>query len=322
MKYDIEAYNIKKLYQNFWALKGVNFLVPEGKFVSLLGPNGAGKTTLLEILEGLQTPTEGNVKILGREWNPKNERFLKSMIGITLQETRFPDKQTVREILTLFASIHQVKKERIDEVLYLLGLEEKQHTLIEHLSGGQKQRLSLAIAILHQPKILFLDEPTVGLDPEARKNIWNILIQLKNQSKSSIVLTTHYMEEAEVLSDYLYLINQGKIIVEGTLSEIYSSYQQFTSLVFQVSDFSFESKLLRYLEKEIQIIHHFMDKQHDKIHFIIKNEKDVLPLIKNLFSFFQKHSIDIKNFEIHKPNLNDVFLQLSGRGLKDDNEYD
>ncbi|MFN3247293.1 MAG: ABC transporter ATP-binding protein [Leptonema sp. (in: bacteria)] len=182
----IEVKNLKKRFKDFWALKGIDLEIPPGTFVSVLGPNGAGKTTLLEILEGLQKPTEGVVKLFQREWTKENEKFLKQKIGLCLQETRFIDKLTVREIMMVFSSIYDVSKSRVDEVIDLLNLNDKKNTYTENLSGGQKQRLALAISILHEPELLFLDEPTTGLDPEARKNIWDVLLYFKKTNKTSI----------------------------------------------------------------------------------------------------------------------------------------
>ncbi len=180
-----------------------------------MGPNGAGKTTLVEMIEGIQKPDSGDITIMGKHWKG-NEDELHRIIGLSLQETRFIDKLRVTETLQLFASFFNLGRERVNEIINIVGLEEKRKSYVVNLSGGQRQRLAIGIALINTPAILLLDEPTTGLDPNARREIWDILHRLKNESETSMILTTHYMEEAENLCDYIVIMDNGIILREGT----------------------------------------------------------------------------------------------------------
>jgi len=215
----IEVRNVVKSFKTVQAVRGINLRIYQGQFVAILGPNGAGKTTLVEMIEGIQKPDQGEIFILGKKWKG-NEDELRNVIGLSLQETRFIDKLTVRETVKLFASFFELPDKRIDEIINIIGLEEKKKSYVVNLSGGQRQRLALGIALLNDPKILLLDEPTTGLDPNARREIWTILRELKERSQTSMILTTHYMEEAEKLCDQIVIIDNGIILKEGTLQEL------------------------------------------------------------------------------------------------------
>jgi ABC-2 type transport system ATP-binding protein len=217
----IEVKNVVKSFKTVQAVRGVNLRIFQGQFVALLGPNGAGKTTLVEMIEGIQKPDEGEIYILGKKWKG-NDDELRKIIGLSLQETRFIDKLTVRETIKLFASFFELDDARGEEIISIVGLEEKKKSYVVNLSGGQRQRLALGIALLNNPKILLLDEPTTGLDPNARREIWAILQGLKIRSQTSMILTTHYMEEAEKLCDHIVIIDNGLILREGTLKELLS----------------------------------------------------------------------------------------------------
>lgn len=215
----IEVKNVWKSFKTVQAVKGINLKIPKGQFVALLGPNGAGKTTLVEMIEGIQKPDKGEITIIGKKWKG-NEDELHNIIGLSLQETRFIDKLRVSETLLLFAGFFNLGKERVDEIIDIVGLKEKRKSYVVNLSGGQRQRLAIGIALINNPAILLLDEPTTGLDPNARREIWEILRALKEKSETSMILTTHYMEEAENLCDYIIIMDQGKILREGTLDEL------------------------------------------------------------------------------------------------------
>jgi len=217
--YIIEVKNVWKSFKTVQAVKGVDIKIPKGQFVALLGPNGAGKTTLVEMIEGIQKPDSGEITIIGKKWKG-NEDELHQIIGLSLQETRFIDKLRVSETLLLFASFFNLGKVRVDEIIDIIGLEEKRKSYIVNLSGGQRQRLAIGIALLNKPAILLLDEPTTGLDPNARREIWEILRGLKEKSGTSMILTTHYMEEAENLCDYIIIMDNGVILKEGTLEQL------------------------------------------------------------------------------------------------------
>jgi len=209
------------------AVRGVSLTIPKGEFVALLGPNGAGKTTLVEMMEGLRKPDKGEILIQGLTWK-KNEKELRKITGISLQETRFVEKLTIYETLRLFASFFRLGDYRVDEVIALTQLDSKKESMVGTLSGGQKQRLALAVALLNEPQILFLDEPTTGLDPHARLDLWNILKNLKEQGRTTLILTTHYMEEAESLCDKIIIIDEGEILREGRVDELLNG--QFRNL--------------------------------------------------------------------------------------------
>jgi ABC-2 type transport system ATP-binding protein len=215
----IEVKNVWKSFKTVQAVKGINLNIQKGQFTALLGPNGAGKTTLVEMIEGIQKPDNGDITIMGKRWKG-NEDELHRIIGLSLQETRFIDKLRVSEILQLFASFFNLGRERVTEIIDIVGLGEKRKSYVVNLSGGQRQRLAIGIALINTPAILLLDEPTTGLDPNARREIWDILHRLKKESETSMILTTHYMEEAEKLCDYIVIMDNGIILREGTLDQL------------------------------------------------------------------------------------------------------
>ena len=215
----VEVCNVHRSFKDVKAVKGVDLTIKRGEFLALLGPNGAGKTTLVEMIEGIQLPDSGEIYIDNKQWK-HHQRELHQIIGISLQETRFIEKLTAFETMQLFASFYKLGAERVNEVLHLVGLEEKKKAYVNNLSGGQRQRLALGVALLNKPQLLLLDEPTTGLDPNARREIWHILLQLKKEFNTSLILTTHYMEEAEFLCDRIIIMDQGVILSQGTLKEI------------------------------------------------------------------------------------------------------
>ena len=220
----IKVANVYKSFKTVQAVRGIDLSIGPGRFVAILGPNGAGKTTLVEMIEGIQQPDSGDIFIMGKTWKG-NEKYLRNILGLSLQETHFIDKLNVWETLRLFASFFEIGKDRCEEVIRLIALEEKRKAWVVNLSGGQRQRLALGIALLNKPKILLLDEPTTGLDPNARREIWAILLRLKNQLNTSLILTTHYMEEAEQLCDYIVIMDHGKILKEGTIPDLLGDIQ-------------------------------------------------------------------------------------------------
>ena len=221
MKQDkvIEVVNVYKSFKAVHAVRGISLEILNGQFIALLGPNGAGKTTLVEMIEGIQKPDSGEILIAGKHWKG-NEKELRNIIGLSLQETRFIDKLRVFETLRLFGSFFSLGPERCSEVMALVGLDEKADAYVVNLSGGQRQRLALGVALLNKPRILLLEEPTTGLDPQARREVWMILKRLKDESSTSLILTTHYMEEAEQLCDYIVIMDHGTILKEGTLQDL------------------------------------------------------------------------------------------------------
>jgi ABC-2 type transport system ATP-binding protein len=199
------------------AVDGLDLEVPTGECFGLLGPNGAGKTTTVEILEGLNKPTSGEVEVLGRRWEADG-REIRERIGVTLQETRFPEKSTVHELVALFRGFYHSGLEP-DEVLGRVSLDPKANSYVEQLSGGQRQRLAVAVALVGDPELLFLDEPTTGLDPQSRRQLWEVILDLRSRGRTT-VLTTHYMDEAERLCDRVAIVDHGKIIALGSPADL------------------------------------------------------------------------------------------------------
>jgi ABC-2 type transport system ATP-binding protein len=209
----ISARALRKSYGQVKAVDGVSFEVQPGEFYGILGPNGAGKTTTLEMAEGLRQPDSGEVTVLGQPAWPRNQKLLKR-IGVQLQASSFFERLSAREQLQTFASLYGLPPGRADEMLGVVGLEEQAGIRTEKLSGGQKQRLSIACALVHGPELLFLDEPTGALDPQARRNLWDLLRQINAEGRT-VVLTTHHMDEAETLCDRVAIMDHGKILEEG-----------------------------------------------------------------------------------------------------------
>jgi ABC-2 type transport system ATP-binding protein len=209
----ISAQNLRKSYGDKAAVDGVSFEVEPGEFFGILGPNGAGKTTTLEMLEGLREPDSGQLSVLGLAPWPRNPQLL-PRIGVQLQSTSFFEKLTTREQIRTFASLYGVSAQRADRMLNVVGLDEQADQRAEQLSGGQAQRLSIACALVHDPELVFMDEPTGALDPQARRNLWDLLRQI-NADGRTVVLTTHHMDEAETLCDRVAILDHGKILQLG-----------------------------------------------------------------------------------------------------------
>ncbi len=230
----IECTDLRKTYDGkVEAVRGLSLRIEAGQCFGLLGPNGAGKTTTIEILEGLLAPTSGEVRILGHTWDD-NPRQLREWIGISLQETRLSEKLNVRETIELFASFYREPRATA-EILEDLQLTEKSDAWVGKLSGGQKQRLAVATALVGNPRILFLDEPTTGLDPQSRRQLWDIIRAFQKKG-GTVLLTTHYMDEAERLCDRLAIVDHGQIIAEGTPSDLIDRLGGHHVVEFQVSE--------------------------------------------------------------------------------------
>ncbi|MGV3562590.1 MAG: ABC transporter ATP-binding protein [Nocardioides sp.] len=214
----IRVRDLTKVYGEVRAVDGVDLDVADGEFVGVLGPNGAGKTTLLEVVEGLRRPDSGTVEVLGEQVWPRNAAVL-PRIGVQLQASAFFERLTAREQIRTFAALYDVSPARADDWLERVGLAEKASARVEDLSGGQAQRLSIACALVHDPELVFLDEPTASLDPQARRNLWDLLSGI-NEAGRTVVLTTHYMDEAEVLCDRVAVMDSGRVLRVGSPAEL------------------------------------------------------------------------------------------------------
>jgi len=297
--------NLTKRYGDVEAVCGVSFQVAEGEVFGLLGPNGAGKTTTIEILEGLRDPDGGVLSVCG--FDPRTHATeLKHEIGAALQSTSLPDKIRVIEAIRLFASFYK-RRRSPDELLKRFGLEEKRDTFYHHLSGGQKQRLALAMALVNDPKVLFLDEPTAGLDPQVRREIYDIIEELKREKKT-IVLTTHYIEEAERLCDRVAIVDHGRLISEGTPRELKQNSADKTRI---------EVRLARpEAEAVLKGLDGVADCRAINGGFVLHCQRApqaIVALVKHL----EAQGNDLVSLEIATPSLEDVFIELTGRRLRD-----
>jgi len=305
----IEVEGVHKSFKTVHAVRGIDLHISKGQFVALLGPNGAGKTTLVEMIEGIQKPDKGEIRILGKKWNG-NEDELHRSIGLSLQETQYIDKLTVFETLRLFASFYDLEVNRANEVIELVGLEEKRKSWVVNLSGGQRQRLALGISLLNKPRILLLDEPTTGLDPNARREIWSILFKLKKQLDTSMILTTHYMEEAEQLCDYIIIIDNGQILKEGTLKQLLSRENDG-----KIIEFTLEEPLLSGVS--------FPGDSQFNVCWDYTSNKGIVSMeridkeLPDFFNFLEKNGMRLKNLGFRKKTLDDLFTNLTGRHLNE-----
>jgi ABC-2 type transport system ATP-binding protein len=298
-----------KHYGEVTAVAGLDLDVRSGECFGLLGPNGAGKTTTVEIFEGLRVPDAGDVEVLGDRWRGDGLR-LRSRLGIQLQETKFPDKLSVSEVLTLFRSFYP-RGLPIGEVLELVGLEEKAGAYVRTLSGGQKQRLSLGAALVGDPELLFLDEPTTGLDPQSRRQTWEIVEGLKARGRT-VLLTTHYMEEAARLCDRVAVIDHGKVIALGTPRELIASLGAEHVIEFAVAD----AASAAIDERALRALPTVEDVARDGISWRL-TVREVHRAVPALLSSLSERGMEPTQLTTHHATLEDVFMALTGRRLRD-----
>jgi len=300
----IEVENLVKKYNRTTAVDNASFEVYESEIFGMVGPNGAGKTTTIECIEGLREKDEGTIRVFSQDISKANQS-LKTKIGIQLQESSLPDKIKVREAMEMFSSLYP---RTIDwkNLLIKLNLEDKVNSYFRDLSGGQKQRLFIAIALINNPELIFLDELSTGLDPQARHTMWDLIKDIRNEGKT-IFMTTHYMEEAELLCDRVAIIDQGKIVALDTPQILIQTLMQEKRLIFSLeSDFSLE-KL-----KKIQGVT-TVEKIGDRI--IVHGKED--EFIYGVMSVLIKERIKFREIKIEQPNLEDVFLALTGKKIRE-----
>jgi ABC-2 type transport system ATP-binding protein len=302
---------LRKAFADVVAVDGIDLEVHRGECFGLLGPNGAGKTTTIEICEGLTTPDAGTVSLLGLSWQSSSPE-LRQRIGVQLQETQFPEKLTVEEILHLFRSFFQ-RGISIEETIRMAQLEEKRRARIGTLSGGQKQRLAMACALVGDPDLLFLDEPTTGLDPQARRHLWDLVDQLRSAGRT-IILTTHYMDEAERLCDRVAIMDHGKIIALGTPQQLIASIGGDHVVEFAIETDP-ENELLdaRFLTAIPGVQGHRVDAGLHQLSVV-----ELHTTVPRIFSALAEMSLKPNEFRTHSATLEDVFVGLTGRNLRDE----
>jgi len=301
----IQVENLVKSYGDVHAVRGVSFTVDEGEVFGLLGPNGAGKTSTVEILEGLRDLDGGSVSVCGLD-PQRDSQALKHEIGAALQSTSLPDKLRVMEALRLFASFYK-RRRNPEELLKRFGLEEKRNTFYSQLSGGQKQRLALAMALLNDPKVLFFDEPTAGLDPQVRREIYDIIEELKREKKT-IVMTTHYIEEAERLCDRVAIVDHGKVVALGTPRELKSHSGGTTRIEVRLAKPEPDGAL-----KKLEGVADARELDGAYVIHSHRPPKTIVDLVKHL----EAEGNELVSLEIASPSLEDVFIEMTGRRLRD-----
>jgi len=301
----IRVDGLVKRYGDVKAVDGIDFEVAAGEVFGLLGPNGAGKTTTVEILEGLRSPDGGRATVLGVDVATGADS-LKPRIGVSLQTASLYPKLTVVEVIDLFRSFYPHARPT-EALISALELGERRHAQTRELSGGQRQRLAVALALVNDPELVFLDEPTTGLDPAARRSLWDLIRELKAAGRT-VLLTTHYMEEAEVLCDRLAIMDHGHILEMGTVNELVSKR-------FEQRAVHFDS-LSALTEADLRALPAVSSVKHDDGETLLYTS-DVATTIGALLSLTEARGIDPQNLGIRRATLEDVFLDLTGRALRD-----
>jgi ABC-2 type transport system ATP-binding protein len=306
----IDVSNLKKSFDNIEALKGISFNIPQGECYGLLGPNGAGKTTTISILSTIIKPDEGEVNIAGYDLK-KNPLDCKKNIGVVTQEIALYNELSAYDNLLFLGGMYKVSRQellkRLDETLDLLGLTDRKNDKVKTYSGGMKRRVNLASALLHRPKILFMDEPTVGIDPQSRNLIFEVVEKLHKEGMT-IVYTTHYMEEAERLCDCIGIIDNGKIVAQGTLNELRTLGSMKESVVISYTNLT--NECYNTIEKEWNDLRRI----DDTIHFYSMNIQGDL---SKIILMCNKFGLDMRHIDIQKINLETIFLSLTGKQLRD-----
>jgi ABC-2 type transport system ATP-binding protein len=291
------------------AVRGVDLAVETGECFGLLGPNGAGKTTTMEILEGLLKPTSGEVEVLGRSWATAGQD-IKERIGISLQETRLADKLTVREVVVMFRSFYRTGISP-DEAIGLVSLEEKRHARVDKLSGGQRQRLAVATALVGDPELLFLDEPTTGLDPQSRRQLWDVIRSFRARGRT-VVVTTHYMDEAERLCDRVAVIDAGKVIALGTPKSLIASTGGENVIEFTAESETIDRDALGKLPGVTAV--------RGEGGSVTLTAAEPYKTMTALLDWLRTANHPIAGLTTRHATLEDVFVNLTGRHLRDDGD--
>jgi ABC-2 type transport system ATP-binding protein len=303
----VQVQGLRKVYGTTVAVDEISFTVHEGEIFGMIGPNGAGKTTTIECLEGLRKPDKGTIRVLDLDPQDDN-RILREKIGAQLQESNLPDRMKVWEALDLYTSFYEHTLDW-EELIVELGLEEKRNASFSKLSGGQKQRLFIALALLPDPQLVFLDELTTGLDPQARHAIWDLVSDVRARGKT-VILTTHFMEEAEKLCDHVAILDHGKIVALDTPAALIRSLGMEERVVFTLKGIlpaGFKESLSGEASVEIQ---------GDLVTISGKNGRKT-PLVSEVVSKLSEQALSFSDLRTEQPNLEDVFLRLTGRKIRE-----
>ena len=307
----IRVEGLHKSYGEVVAVDGVNLTVNRSEVFGILGPNGAGKTTTLETIEGLRKPDTGEIEVAGYDAVRESED-LKHIIGVQLQGTALFDYLTVRETLKLFADLYGADDSpaRLRELLDIVSLTEKAKSRVENLSGGQQQRLSLALALVNDPKIVFLDEPTTGLDPQARRNFWGLVRHIRSEDKT-VVLTTHYMEEAEELCDRVAIMDRGRLLIcDSPMALVHSLNMDATILA------SVDTDPGEHLDADLGLLPGVTGKERNGKELLLWTE-DAQATVIALLRLATERGMQLKNLTVRNANLEDVFISYTGRGSRE-----
>lgn len=300
----IAVQDLVKIYGSVVAVDGISFEVHEGEIFGMVGPNGAGKTTTIECIEGLRNPDQGGIRVLGME--PKHSKYrLQKRIGVQLQESALPDRIKVWEAMDLFASIYSLSSDW-HPLLEKLGLTEKIKATYSKLSGGQKQRLFIALALINDPEVVFLDELTTGLDPHARRAIWDLVLGIRDQGKT-VVLTTHFMEEAERLCNRVAIVDQGRIVALDTPENLIRSLGPEFRVTFRVTG-PFEQNAFKKIQGVSRI-----EQKDDRVTIHGKGDR----LLSGVVNTLEKGGFGFRDLRTEHPTLEDVFLILTGKKIRD-----
>lgn len=300
----IEVSNLKKVYGDLVAVNNISFNIKKGEVFAFLGPNGAGKTTTVEMIESIRKPNAGKIKILGRDIS-KSFNSIKDKIGILPQEFHSFERLTVKETLEYFSMLYE-KRADINNIIDAMDLNDQTNKFYKDLSGGLKQRVGVAISLVNDPEIVFLDEPSTGLDPKSRREVWDVISGLKNKGKT-VFLTTHYMEEAEFLADHIIIIHKGKIIAEGSLEELIEKYGQESTLRIKNCKSKEIINILKASGFEAS------PETNGNIAVKIACKEKVLDIL----SLLKRECVEYSEIDIRRPNLEEIFLKLTGAKLSE-----
>lgn len=304
----IEVEDLKKYYGSTKAVDGISFCVKQGEVFGMLGPNGAGKSTTTEIIEGLRVPDSGKVHVLGLDVIRDTQK-VKSRIGVQLQTTALYPRLTVREVLNLFGTFFPGEHLSTDTLIDMVNLREKENTLCRDLSGGQRQRLSVALALINKPEVVFLDEPTTGLDPQARRNMWDIIRNIQS-SGATVFLTTHYLEEAETLCDRVAVVDMGKIIALDTPDALIKHNFQETVIEFDLAGDPPAEGTFRKIEGVTR-------PGLRENHHVTLYTNNVTATLIGLSALAEDGLIKFDALNVHRATLEDVFLKITGKRIRE-----